>query len=66
MDGASKQGRGQLKGRTRTNRVVTFEGPSTLVGNFTSAEIIEARPNSLEGKRIAAPGLDLARSAVYK
>jgi tRNA-2-methylthio-N6-dimethylallyladenosine synthase len=66
VDGASRQGRGQLKGRTRTNRVVNFDGEERLVGEFAEVEITSACPNSLGGRFLAAPGLDLAGVAVYK
>jgi tRNA-2-methylthio-N6-dimethylallyladenosine synthase len=66
VDGASRQGRGQLKGRTRTNRVVTFDGDSGLLGQFVKVEIVAARPNSLEGRSLVPSGLDLAEIAVYK
>jgi tRNA-2-methylthio-N6-dimethylallyladenosine synthase len=66
VDGASRQGRGQLKGRTRTNRIVTFDGTEELVGEFTNVEIISARPNSLEGRNLGPSDLDLGSTAVYK
>ncbi len=66
VDGGSRQGRGQLKGRTRTNRVVNFEGDAGLIGRFVRVEIVSACPNSLEGRALAPPGLDLTGIAVYK
>ena len=45
------QGVGQLAARTENNRVVNFDGPKTLVGEFADLQIIEALPNSLRGKR---------------
>jgi tRNA-2-methylthio-N6-dimethylallyladenosine synthase len=66
VDGASRLGKGQLKGRTRTNRVVNFTGSGDWMGRFVRVEITSACPNSLEGRPLASPGLDLAGSAVYK
>jgi tRNA-2-methylthio-N6-dimethylallyladenosine synthase len=66
VDGASRQGSGQLRGRTRSNRVVTFQGDASLRGRFVNVLISSARPNSLEGGSFAPHGLDLAEIAVYK
>ena len=54
VDGLSRQG--QLKGRTRTNRVVNFDGDPSWVGEFVSVRVEAAGPNSLEGHRIARVG----------
>ena len=47
----ARKGAGQLAARTENNRVVNFDGPKTLVGEFADLQIIEALPNSLRGKR---------------
>ena len=47
----ARKGDGQLAARTENNRVVNFDGPKTLVGEFADLQIIEALPNSLRGKR---------------
>jgi len=47
----ARKGDGQLAARTENNRVVNFDGPKTLVGDFADIQIIEALPNSLRGKR---------------
>ena len=47
----ARKGVGQLAARTENNRVVNFDGPKTLVGDFADLQIIEALPNSLRGKR---------------
>ncbi|MCP3870372.1 MAG: tRNA (N6-isopentenyl adenosine(37)-C2)-methylthiotransferase MiaB [Gammaproteobacteria bacterium] len=39
----------QLAGRTENNRVVNFDGPSHLIGQFVDIRITEALPNSLRG-----------------
>ncbi len=40
----------QLAGRTENNRVVNFDGPAALIGEFTDIRITEALPNSLRGE----------------
>lgn len=40
----------RLSGRTRTNKVVNFEGPESLVGQFVDVEIIAANPWALRGR----------------
>jgi tRNA-2-methylthio-N6-dimethylallyladenosine synthase len=40
----------QLAGRTENNRVVNFEGPPELIGQFVELRITEALPNSLRGR----------------
>ena len=43
----------QLSGRTENNRVVNFDAPPELVGQFVKLRITEALPNSLRGELIA-------------
>ncbi|KTD22826.1 isopentenyl-adenosine A37 tRNA methylthiolase [Legionella lansingensis] len=52
VTGASKKNPQQLAGRTECNRVVNFDGPATLVGQFVNVLISEALPNSLRGRSI--------------
>jgi len=40
----------QLSGRTENNRVVNFDGPADLLGEFVDVMITEALPNSLRGR----------------
>ena len=57
VDGFSPMaGRVRLRGRTESNRVVNFDGPSSLLGEFIRVRIESAGPNSLEGRRMASPG----------
>jgi tRNA-2-methylthio-N6-dimethylallyladenosine synthase len=44
----------QLAGRTENNRVVNFDGPSELIGQFVEVRITEALPNSLRGELLPA------------
>ena len=47
---ASKRDPGQLAGRTENNRVVNFDGPAELIGDFADVTITQALPNSLRGE----------------
>ena len=71
VDGASKQGRGQLKGRTRSNRVVNFEGSeewpplflassTKLTGTFSA--VCTATRNGLPS-RVPTPPPSLSASS---
>ncbi|KRT53872.1 tRNA (N6-isopentenyl adenosine(37)-C2)-methylthiotransferase MiaB [endosymbiont of Ridgeia piscesae] len=48
----SKKSPNQLAGRTENNRVVNFDGPAELIGEFVEVRITEALPNSLRGERL--------------
>ncbi|HEY2989625.1 MAG TPA: tRNA (N6-isopentenyl adenosine(37)-C2)-methylthiotransferase MiaB [Candidatus Binatia bacterium] len=54
VDGAAKLARGQMMGRTRTNRIVNFMGPQDLSGTLARVRIIAAGANSLLGELITA------------
>ncbi len=49
VERASKKGDKQVAGRTENNRIVNFDGDSSLIGKFAEVEITEAQPNSLRG-----------------
>lgn len=49
----SKKNPNQLAGRTECNRVVNFDGPSDLLGQFVTIQVTEAQPNSLRGRLLA-------------
>ncbi len=51
----SRKDPGQIAGRTENNRVVNFDGPTALIGEFVDVRITEALPNSLRGELCAAP-----------
>ena len=40
----------EMAGRTENNRVVNFDGDTSMIGKFVDVEITEARPNSLRGE----------------
>ena len=53
VERTSRKNERQLAGRTANNRVVNFDGPAALIGQFTEVMITEALPNSLRGRRVA-------------
>ena len=54
VSGISKKDPGQLQGRTENNRVVNFRSlDHALIGQFVTAKITEALPNSLRGELCA-------------
>lgn len=50
VEGYSKKDSKQLAGRTENNRVVNFDGPERLIGQFVDVTITEALSNSLRGR----------------
>jgi tRNA-2-methylthio-N6-dimethylallyladenosine synthase len=52
VTGFSKKNTQQLSGRTECNRVVNFDGPAHLIGQFVTIQISNALPNSLRGRLI--------------
>ncbi|MCW8418392.1 tRNA (N6-isopentenyl adenosine(37)-C2)-methylthiotransferase MiaB [Fluoribacter dumoffii] len=52
VTGHSKKDSQQLSGRTECNRVVNFDGPAHLIGQFVDVQINDALPNSLRGRLI--------------
>jgi tRNA-2-methylthio-N6-dimethylallyladenosine synthase len=51
VEGPSETG-GLLTGRTKTNKIVNFEGQGGLVGRLVRVRIIEAKRHSLLGERL--------------
>ena len=49
VEGPSKKNPMELRGRTENNRVVNFEGPHTLIGQFADVKINDVYTNSLRG-----------------
>jgi tRNA-2-methylthio-N6-dimethylallyladenosine synthase len=52
VEGGSEKGGGQLTGRTRTNKIVNFDGPPELTGSFADVAVTMAGVNSLRGELI--------------
>ncbi len=48
----SKKDKTEISGRTENNRVVNFNGPESLIGDFVDVKITAAMPNSLRGEII--------------
>ena len=64
VDGLSRKNDQQISGRTENNRVVNFDGPKSLIGQFALVEITEALPNSLRGKLIGAADKENSKIAL--
>ena len=57
VEGPSRKDPRQLAGRTENNRVVNFDGPARLVGEFVDVVITEALSHSLRGRvRLSGEG----------
>lgn len=52
ITGVSKKNENELAGRTECNRVVNFDAPKELIGQFVKVQITESKPNSLRGRFI--------------
>jgi tRNA-2-methylthio-N6-dimethylallyladenosine synthase len=55
VEGRSKQGGQNVTGRTRSNKIVNFEGDLDLIGKLVSVKITKAYAHSLRGEAISAP-----------
>ncbi len=53
VEGESRQGSGQLYGRTTWNRVVNFTGDDNLIGQTVSVKIIKNNRNTQLGERVS-------------
>lgn len=54
VTGASKKDPKQWAARTECNRVVNFQGPADLQGQFVDLLITDAQPNSLRGRLVTS------------
>jgi tRNA-2-methylthio-N6-dimethylallyladenosine synthase len=54
VEGKSERSANRLAGRTRTNKVVNFEGNSDLVGQLVNVRVTQANPWALRGTLAAA------------
>jgi len=54
VEGTARRGEGQLMGRTRTDKVVVFEGDDSLIGSLAEVEVTDAQAHTLLG-RLCAP-----------
>jgi len=67
VEGQSKQSDQDMTGRTRSNKIVNFEGDLSLVGKLVPVRITKAYPHSLRGEITSAqdPPICNLRSAIY-
>jgi tRNA-2-methylthio-N6-dimethylallyladenosine synthase len=59
VEGPSRNGNGDMTGRTRGNRIVNFPGTTRLIGKTISVRIVEAFPHSLRGELEERGGADV-------
>lgn len=59
VEGPSRNGCGEMTGRTRGNRIVNFPGRTGLIGKTVSVRIVEAFPHSLRGEVEERGGTDV-------
>jgi tRNA-2-methylthio-N6-dimethylallyladenosine synthase len=59
VEGSSRNGQGEMTGRTRGNRIVNFPGTTGLVGKTVSIRIVKAFPHSLRGEMEERGGADV-------
>jgi tRNA-2-methylthio-N6-dimethylallyladenosine synthase len=50
VEGESKTDKGKITGRTRTNKIVNFEGNESVIGRLVNVEVKMAMRHSLEGR----------------
>jgi tRNA-2-methylthio-N6-dimethylallyladenosine synthase len=50
VEDRSKNSGEEMTGRTRTNKIVNFQGSSDMIGNFVEVEIVKGYANSLKGE----------------
>ncbi|GLX79952.1 tRNA-2-methylthio-N(6)-dimethylallyladenosine synthase [Thalassotalea insulae] len=65
VEGPSKKNPMELRGRTENNRIVNFEGPHSVIGQFVDVKITDVYANSLRGELIrqeSEMGLRIAHS----
>ncbi|SET39757.1 tRNA (N6-isopentenyl adenosine(37)-C2)-methylthiotransferase MiaB [Paenibacillus sp. NFR01] len=53
VEGESKNNENVLSGRTRSNKLVHFEGPKELIGTFVQVEITETKTWYIKGDAVA-------------
>jgi len=66
VEGQSKQSAQEVTGRTRSNKIVNFEGDLGLVGNLVPVQITKAYAHSLRGEITSAqdPSICKLRSMI--
>jgi tRNA-2-methylthio-N6-dimethylallyladenosine synthase len=67
VEGRSKQSAQDVTGRTRSNKIVNFEGNLDLIGELISVKIVKGYAHSLRGERISSHcrfGIENLKSAI--
>ncbi len=64
VEGHSRQGQGQLFGRTTWNRIVNFAGDESLIGRIVDVRVVRSFRNSQLGELVAGSG-DAGASAGF-
>jgi len=65
VEGPSKKNPMELRGRTENNRIVNFEAPHHVIGQFVDVKIVDVYSNSLRGELVREEkdmGLRIAHS----
>ncbi len=65
VEGPSKKNPMELRGRTENNRIVNFEAPHSVIGQFVDVKITDVYANSLRGELVRTEkdmGLRIAHS----
>ncbi len=57
VEGASKNNDHVLAGRTRTNKLVHFEGSADLIGEFVHVQITDSKSFYIKGELVAEPAV---------
>jgi len=60
VDRPSRKDANEIAGRTENNRVVNFQGPHALIGQFVDVLITAANPNSLRGELVSEQPAEVA------
>ena len=65
VEGPSRKDPRQMAGRTENNRVVNFDGDTSLTGHFVAVRITEALTNSMRGELVAGRVPERVVSGAY-
>jgi len=68
VEGRSKQSDQDVTGRTRTNKIVNFEGDLSLAEKLVPVRITQAHPHSLRGELVSVQNISICnqRSAIFR
>ena len=68
VEGRSRQSDQEVTGRTRSNKIVNFEGDLSLMGKLVPVRITRAHPHSLRGELVSVQNISICnqRSAIFR